>query len=71
MRRIRTDPHLEFSAHILRHTCLTKLVRRVNDLVLVDEIAGHKRVGTTRTRRYSLPSVEDREQAMENLQVDY
>jgi len=54
---------------VLRHTCLTNLVRRGNDLVLVAEVAGHRRLETT--RRYSLPSLDDREQAMEELQVDY
>jgi integrase/recombinase XerC len=54
---------------VLRHTCLTSLVRSGNDLVLVAEIAGHKRLETT--RRYSLPSREDRETAMEELRVDY
>jgi len=29
----------------------------------------HKRLETT--RRYGLPSIEDREQAMEELRVDY
>ena len=60
IRRIGADAHLELSAHVLRHTCLTNLVRRGNDLVLVAEIAGHKRLETT--RRYSLPSIEDREE---------
>jgi site-specific recombinase XerD len=69
LRQLGADANLEVSAHILRHTCLSNLVRRGNDLVLVAEIAGHKRLETT--RRYSLPSVEDREQAMEGLQVDY
>lgn len=69
IRRIGADAYLELSAHILRHTCLTNLVRHGNDLVLVAEIAGHKRLETT--RRYSLPSVEDRENAMEQLTVDY
>jgi site-specific recombinase XerD len=69
VRRIGADAHLELSAHVLRHTCLTNLVRHGNDLVLVAEIAGHKRLETT--RRYSLPSIEDREQAMEELRVDY
>ena len=69
VRRIGVDAHLELSAHVLRHTCLTNLVRRGNDLVLVAEIAGHKRVETT--RRYSLPTAEDRIAAMENLHVDY
>jgi site-specific recombinase XerD len=69
IRHIRADAHLDLSAHVLRHTCLTNLVRRGNDLVQVAEIAGHKRLETT--RRYSLPSAEDREAAMERLQVDY
>jgi len=57
------------SAHTLRHTCLTALVRNGNDLVLVAEIAGHRRLETT--RRYSLPSARDRERAMEGVRVDY
>jgi len=69
LRQFGADVNLDVSAHILRHTCLTNLVRRGNDLVLVAEVAGHKRLETT--RRYSLPSVEDREQAMEGLRVDY
>jgi site-specific recombinase XerD len=69
IRRIGADARLDLSAHVLRHTCLTSLVRRGNDLVLVAEIAGHKRLETT--RRYSLPSREDREAAMEELWVDY
>lgn len=69
IRRIGANAHLELSAHVLRHTCLTNLVRRGNDLVLVAEIAGHKRLETT--RRYSLPSLEDREKAMEGLEIEY
>jgi integrase/recombinase XerC len=69
LRQLGADANLELSAHILRHTCLTNLVRRGNDLVLVAEVAGHRRLETT--RRYSLPSVDDRERAMEGLQVDY
>lgn len=57
------------SAHILRHTCMTNLVRNGNDLVLVAEIAGHKRLETT--RRYSLPSEADRQAAMEGIRVEY
>jgi site-specific recombinase XerD len=57
------------SAHVLRHTCMTNLVRAGNDLVLVAEIAGHKRLETT--RRYSLPSQADREAAMEGIRVEY
>jgi len=69
LRQFGADAKLEVSAHILRHTCLTNLVRRGNDLVLVAEVAGHKRLETT--RRYSLPSLEDRESAMEGLHVEY
>jgi len=69
IRRLGVDAHLELSAHVLRHTCLTNLVRAGNDLVLVAEIAGHKRLETT--RRYSLPSLEDRESAMEGLRLEY
>lgn len=57
------------SAHVLRHTCMTNLVRAGNDLVMVAEIAGHKRLETT--RRYSLPSEADRQTAMEGITVDY
>lgn len=57
------------SAHVLRHTCMTNLVRAGNDLVLVAEIAGHKRLETT--RRYSLPSEADRQAAMEGIRVEY
>ncbi len=60
---------IALSAHTLRHTCLTALVRNGNDLVLVAEIAGHRRLETT--RRYSLPSARDRERAMEGVRVDY
>jgi site-specific recombinase XerD len=69
IRRLGVDAHLELSAHVLRHTCLTNLVRAGNDLVLVAEIAGHKRLETT--RRYSLPSLEDRESAREGLRLEY
>lgn len=69
IRRMGADAHLELSAHILRHACLTNLVRRGNDLVLVAEIAGHKRLEAT--RRYSLPSIEDREMSMEQLKMEY
>lgn len=65
LRQLGADANLELSAHILRHTCLTNLVHRGNDLVLVTEVAGHRRLETT--RRYSLPSADDRERAMEGL----
>ncbi len=59
---------LEISAHVLRHTCVTNLVRGGNDIVLVAELAGHRRLETT--RRYSLPSAADRQAAMDALEID-
>lgn len=69
LRHLAAKAGLHFSAHTLRHTCLTNLVRGGHDLVLVAEIAGHKRLETT--RRYTLPTPEDRESAMQSLEVDY
>ncbi len=69
VRGLARDAGLELSSHTLRHTCFTNLVRGGNDLVMVAEIAGHRRLETT--RRYSLPSVADREAAMERLKVEY
>lgn len=43
--------------HAARHTLLTKLVRRGNDLVTVKEIAGHSNINTT--ARYSKPTFEE------------
>jgi site-specific recombinase XerD len=59
---------LALSAHVLRHTCVTNLVRGGNDIVLVAELAGHRRLETT--RRYSLPSAADRQAAMDGLEID-
>lgn len=56
---------LALSPHKLRHTLLTNLVRNGNDLILVAEIGGHKRLETT--RRYTLPSVGDKQRALEEL----
>jgi site-specific recombinase XerD len=71
VRRLGEDAGIEkpVSAHVLRHTCMTNLVRAGNDLVMVAEIAGHRRLETT--RRYSLPSEADREAAMEGIRVEY
>ena len=54
VRRLATEAKLELSAHILRHTFVINLIRSGADVVLVAEIAGHRRLDTT--RRYSLPS---------------
>jgi site-specific recombinase XerD len=58
-----SSPH-----NVLRHTCVTNLVRSGNDLVLVAELAGHRRLETT--LRYSLPSQADRQAAMDALEID-
>jgi integrase/recombinase XerC len=67
--RLGRDGGVTLSAHTLRHTCLTNLVRNGNDLVLVAELAGHRRIETT--RRYSRPSVADRRRAMDGLKIEY
>jgi len=69
VRRLGHQADVETSAHTLRHTCLTRLVRAGHDIVLVAELAGHSRLETT--RRYSLPSDADRQAAMDGLTVDY
>jgi len=69
IRALARDADLTLSAHTLRHTCLTRLVRDGADVVLVAEIAGHRRLETT--RRYSLPSQADRQAAMERLKLEY
>jgi site-specific recombinase XerD len=69
VRTVAAAAGLELSAHTLRHTCLTGLVRRGNDLVMVAELAGHQKLETT--RRYTLPSAADRQRAVEDLQIDY
>jgi integrase/recombinase XerC len=69
VRRVAAAAGLELSAHTLRHTCLTGLVRRGHDLVMVAELAGHQKLETT--RRYTLPSATDRQRAVEDLQIDF
>jgi len=69
IRALARESDLVLSAHTLRHTCLTRLVRGGADVVLVAELAGHRRLETT--RRYSLPSEADRQAAMEGLRVEY
>ncbi len=59
---------VSLSPHVLRHTFVTRLVRSGVDVVLVAELAGHGSLETT--RRYALPTQEDRESAVEALGVD-
>ncbi len=70
VRSVAAAAGLVLSAHTLRHTCLTGLVRRGNDLVMVAELAGHQKLETTR-RYYTLPSAADRQRAVEDLQIDF
>ncbi|MGZ6623452.1 MAG: tyrosine-type recombinase/integrase [Solirubrobacteraceae bacterium] len=68
VRTVAARADLQLSAHVLRHSCVTNLVRSGNDLVLVAELAGHRRLETT--RRYSLPSAADRQAAMDALEIE-
>ena len=63
LRRLGEAAGVELSAHDLRHTFATRLVRAGVDVVTVAELAGHARLETT--RRYALPSAADRERAVE------
>ena len=67
--RVAADAALRgVSAHVLRHTFVTNLVRSGSDMVLVAELAGHRRLDTT--RRYSLPSEADRAAAVESVLIE-
>jgi integrase/recombinase XerC len=56
------------TAHTLRHTFGTSLVRDGVDLVTVAQLMGHSRLETTRA--YTQPSQADLEQAIERLPTD-
>lgn len=58
----------EFTSHALRHTFGTRLIREGHDIVVVAELMGHKRLD--QTRRYSLPTQADRENAILSLPSD-
>lgn len=68
LRRLAGQAGVSLSAHTLRHTCVTNLIRSGADVVLVAEIAGHRRLDTV--RRYSLPSQADKDAALEAVVVD-
>jgi integrase/recombinase XerC len=67
--RIGADAGLSLSAHVLRHTFVTRLVRAGHDVVLVAELAGHRSLETT--RRYALPTEADRATAVEAAAIEY
>lgn len=58
----------DITAHVLRHTFATTLVRGGTDLVIVAELLGHARLETT--RGYTRPTTEDRVRALDLLAVD-
>lgn len=60
---------VKLSPHVLRHTFVTRLVRSGLDVVLVAELAGHRSLETT--RRYALPTAEDRAVAVEAASIEY
>jgi site-specific recombinase XerD len=60
------DAGVEESAHALRHTLATRLLReRAADLTLVADILGHPDVRST--RRYTRSTIEDRRAALQDL----
>jgi site-specific recombinase XerD len=56
------------TAHTLRHTFATTLVRGRTDLVVAAELLGHARLETTRV--YTRPTGEDRAKAVDLMLVD-
>jgi len=59
----------DITAHILRHTFATRLVRGRTDLVIVAELLGHARLETTRA--YSRPTQQDAIDALKLLDTDH
>ncbi|MGI9121253.1 MAG: tyrosine-type recombinase/integrase [Acidimicrobiales bacterium] len=58
----------DITAHVLRHTFATTLVRGGTDLVIVAELLGHAHLETT--RGYTRPTAEDRTRALDLLLID-
>jgi site-specific recombinase XerD len=69
VRRLAGRAGLQLSAHVLHHTFVTGLVRAGHDVVLVAELAGHRRLETT--RRYSWPTRADRRKAVADLEIEF
>ena len=58
----------QVTAHVLRHSFATTLVRGGTDLVIAAQLLGHARLETTRA--YTRPSAEDRVKAVALMPVD-
>jgi integrase/recombinase XerC len=56
------------TAHVLRHSFATTLIRGGTDLVIAAELLGHARLETARV--YTRPSAEDRRKVVDLLPVD-
>ncbi|MFG2002136.1 tyrosine-type recombinase/integrase [Spirillospora sp. NPDC048911] len=56
-----------FTSHVLRHTAGTTMTRQGTDIVIVAELLGQS---VETARRYSLPTREDRQKAIERLTND-
>ncbi|MCW2883826.1 MAG: phage integrase family protein, partial [Streptosporangiaceae bacterium] len=56
-----------FTPHVLRHTAGTTMTRSGTDIVIVAELLGHS---LQTARRYSLPTHQDHQKAIERLTVD-
>ena len=62
------DGNAAASAHTIRHTFGTNLLRNGADIVTVAELMGHRRLDTTRL--YTLPTERDPEDAVARLPAD-
>jgi integrase/recombinase XerC len=69
VRRLAAEADVEASAHTLRHTWATRMLRAGVDVVTVAELAGHARLETT--RGYTLPTPDDLAAAIEAGGVEY
>lgn len=56
------------TAHVGRHTFVTRLIRGGEDLITVAELAGHARLETLKV--YSQPTDDDKHNALRHLTVD-
>jgi site-specific recombinase XerD len=65
VRKIGASANIELSAHDLRHSFISSLIRSGADVVIVAELSGHSRLETV--RRYSMPTEEQKQIVLERL----